>query len=175
MQKVEVIDSGDTKYLPGDRINRFEMAAENRSMIKKLVVVDSGDSEYDENDVVLKTNIDDINSDLKNDGKKKIKTRKTDAATFKPLLLGITRASLNTESFLSAASFQETTRVLTDAAVEGKTDYLNGLKENVIIGRLIPAGTGKMTSTYSEIAKKRDIDRLVANNKKQENIDNIDQ
>ena len=64
--------------------------------------------------------------------------------TFSPLLLGITRASLNTESFISAASFQETTRVLTDAAVEGKTDYLKGLKENVIIGRLIPAGTGAL-------------------------------
>ena len=73
---------------------------------------------------------------------KTIKTRKAEPATFKPLLLGITRASLNTESFISAASFQETTRVLTDAAIEGKTDNLRGLKENVIIGRLIPAGTG---------------------------------
>jgi len=80
--------------------------------------------------------------DLKEDGKKVIKSRKGRTATFKPLLLGITRASLNTESFISAASFQETTRVLTDAAIEGKTDHLRGLKENVIIGRLIPAGTG---------------------------------
>jgi len=79
---------------------------------------------------------------LKEGGKKEIKSRKCRPATFTPLLLGITRASLNTESFISAASFQETTRVLTDAAIEAKTDNLNGLKENVIIGRLIPAGTG---------------------------------
>ncbi len=70
------------------------------------------------------------------------KSRAARPATFLPLLLGITRASLNTESFISAASFQETTRVLTDAAVEGKTDYLRGLKENIVMGRLIPAGTG---------------------------------
>ena len=81
---------------------------------------------------------------MKNSGKKLIKTSKPKPVTFSPLLLGITRASLNTESFISAASFQETTRVLTDAAVEGKTDYLKGLKENVIIGRLIPAGTGAL-------------------------------
>ena len=86
----------------------------------------------------------DINKDLKASAKKLIKTSKPKPLTFSPLLLGITRASLNTESFISAASFQETTRVLTDAAVEGKTDYLKGLKENVIIGRLIPAGTGAL-------------------------------
>ena len=79
---------------------------------------------------------------MKEGGKKVIKSRKCLPATFTPLLLGITRASLNTESFISAASFQETTRVLTDAAIEAKTDYLRGLKENVIIGRIIPAGTG---------------------------------
>ena len=158
MQKVEVIDSGDTKYLPGDRINRFEMGDENKSMIAKLVVTNSGDSEYDEKDIVLKTNIDDINKDLKVDGLKLIKTRKARPATYKPLLLGITRASLNTESFLSAASFQETTRVLTDAAVEGKTDNLTGLKENVIIGRLIPAGTGFTGNRDLEVSSTNDSD-----------------
>ena len=83
-----------------------------------------------------------MNEELKKAKKSPVKTSKPKPVTFSPLLLGITRASLNTESFISAASFQETTRVLTDAAVEGKTDYLRGLKENVIIGRLIPAGTG---------------------------------
>ena len=159
MQKVEVLDSGDTKFLPGDRINRFEMAAENRSMIEKLVVSDCGDSEYDNGDVVLKVNIDDINKDLKEDEKKLIKTIKASPATYKPLLLGITRASLNTESFLSAASFQETTRVLTDAAVEGKTDLLNGLKENVIIGRLIPAGTGFGPNRKLKINSSEDVEQ----------------
>lgn len=142
MQKVEIQDSGDTEFLPGDRIGRFIVKNRNLDMVNSGVVTDSGDSDYEENDVVLISNIKDINKELKKSKKKLVKTRKADPTTFKPLLLGITRASLNTESFISAASFQETTRVLTDAAVEGKTDHLRGLKENVIIGRLIPAGTG---------------------------------
>ena len=92
--------------------------------MKKSVVLNPGDSDYDEGDVVLDSNIKDINRQLEEDEKQLIETRKADPATFKPLLLGITRASLNTESFISAASFQETTRVLTDASVEAKTDYL---------------------------------------------------
>ena len=142
MQKVTIESPGDTLYLHGDRVNRFEVNRVNEEMKKKLVVVDPGDSDYQENDVVAVENIKDMDSELKDAGKKTIKTKKAKPVTFSPLLLGITRASLNTESFISAASFQETTRVLTDAAVEGKTDYLKGLKENVIIGRLIPAGTG---------------------------------
>ena len=142
MRKVEVNNSGDSIYLQGDRINKFNFQEEVKTMLKKVVVINAGDSDYEAGDVVLKENIDDINSELKEDGKKPIKSRKAVPPTSSPLLLGITRASLNTDSFISAASFQETTRVLTDAAVEGKTDNLLGLKENVIIGRLIPAGTG---------------------------------
>ena len=142
MHKVSIEDSGDSKFLPGDRVNRFILKNENKSLLSKLVVTNAGDSEYDIDDVVDKINIQETNKELKDKKLKTIKTRKADPATFKPLLLGITRASLNTESFISAASFQETTRVLTDAAIEGKTDSLRGLKENVIIGRLIPAGTG---------------------------------
>ena len=144
MRKVEIIDPGDTDYLTGDRIGRFIIQNANRDMSKKVVVIDAGDSDYHIGDVTLAVNVRDANKELKEDGKKPIKTTKAHPATFRPLLLGITRAALNTESFISAASFQETTRVLTDAAVEGKTDYLRGLKENVIIGRLIPAGTGAM-------------------------------
>ena len=144
MQKVTVEDSGDTLYLHGDRINRFEIQKTNEELKKKVVIADSGNSDYEEGDVVYNSNVKDVNKDLKESGKKLIKTSKPKPVTFSPLLLGITRASLNTESFISAASFQETTRVLTDAAVEGKTDYLKGLKENVIIGRLIPAGTGAL-------------------------------
>ena len=96
--------------------------------------------------MVLKENVNDINNELKDKKKKAIKSSKCKPPTSVPLLLGITRASLNTDSFISAASFQETTRVLTDAAVESKTDNLQGLKENVIIGRLIPAGTGSQNS-----------------------------
>ena len=88
------------------------------------------------------SNVKELNLEFKEANKKPAKFTKAKPATFKPLLLGITRASLNTESFISAGSFQETPRVLTDAAIEGKTDNLEGLKENVIIGRLIPAGTG---------------------------------
>ena len=142
MRKVNVESAGDSLFLEGDRVNRFEVKIANEELMKKLVVTDSGDSDYDVNDVVLATNINDINKELKESKKKLIKTRKPNPITYDPLLLGITRASLNTESFISAASFQETTRVLTDATVEAKTDYLTGLKENVIIGRLIPAGTG---------------------------------
>jgi DNA-directed RNA polymerase subunit beta' len=142
MQRVEILDSGDTEFLPGDRIGRFLVKNTNLDMLDKCVVEKAGDSDYEVEDVVYNSNIKDINKQLKNDGKELVVTRRADPATFKPLLLGITRASLNTDSFISAASFQETTRVLTDAAVEAKTDNLVGLKENVIIGRLIPAGTG---------------------------------
>ena len=159
MHKVIIEDSGDSQFLPGDRVNRFILKEENLSLLNKLVVKNPGDSEYEENDVVEKHNIQETNKELKEQGKDTIKTRKANPATFKPLLLGITRASLNTESFISAASFQETTRVLTDAAIECKTDHLRGLKENVIIGRLIPAGTGAeharnlLVSNPSEIEK----------------------
>ncbi|MDB4125919.1 DNA-directed RNA polymerase subunit beta', partial [Candidatus Marinimicrobia bacterium] len=142
MHKVAIEDSGDSKFLNGDRVDRLTLKKENKSLLSKLVVNDPGESEYLEDDVVDKINIQEVNKELKEKSLSIIKTRKCIPATYKPLLLGITRASLNTDSFISAASFQETTRVLTDAAVEGKTDHLKGLKENVIIGRLIPAGTG---------------------------------
>ena len=143
MQKIEVVDPGSTDLLKGDRVNKSEFSLINLSMKNNLVVSDSGDSDYEIFDVVSKENIKDLNKELKEDGKKLVKTKKANPATSKPLMLGITRASLNTNSFISAASFQETTRVLTDAAIEAKTDNLLGLKENVIIGRLIPAGTGR--------------------------------
>ncbi len=142
MQKVRINDPGDTGVLRGDRLNRFVINGINREMKRKVVITNPGDSELTEGDVHPKTEVDTLNKALKADGKTPAKTRTAKPATFHPLLLGITRASLNTESFISAASFQETTRVLTDAAVEGKTDYLRGLKENIVMGRLIPAGTG---------------------------------
>ena len=142
MQKLEVVDPGDTKFLALDRINRSDLFAENERILKMIVVSDPGDSDYEEGDLLDKGEQREINKQLKEEEKKPVKGKTVKPATFRPLLLGITRASLNTESFISAASFQETTRVLTDAATEGKTDYLMGLKENVIMGRLIPAGTG---------------------------------
>ena len=96
-------------------------------------------------------------------------------ATAIPVLQGITKASLQTKSFISAASFQETTRVLTEAAVNGKVDTLDGLKENVIVGRLIPAGTGNITTEYSKIAAKRDYEKLAEKKKITENQEDLQQ
>jgi DNA-directed RNA polymerase subunit beta' len=154
MQKVEIQDPGDADYLPGDRINRFAVLKTNQEIMDKSIIQTIGDSDYEAGDLVANQNIDDINEELAEQGKELIVAEPAQAATFKPLLLGITRASLNTDSFISAASFQETTRVLTDAAVQGKTDYLRGLKENVIIGRLIPAGTGASDNLNIETRKK---------------------
>ena len=114
----------------------------NDELIGKFVVTDPGGSALKKGTILDRREVRDINNQLIRDDKEELQTREAEPAISKPILLGITRASLNTESFISAASFQETTRVLTDAAVEGKTDNLKGLKENVIIGRLIPAGTG---------------------------------
>ena len=142
MQKVSVKDPGDSRFLQQDRISRIDFFAENERLANIAIVTSPGDSGLDENMVIDKTEFNEINKEMKADGKEPAKYRKAKPATFEPVLMGITRASLNTESFISAASFQETTRVLTDAASAGKTDYLHGLKENVAVGRLIPAGTG---------------------------------
>ena len=160
MQKLEVVDPGDTKFLALDRINRSDLFAENERISKMIVISDPGDSDYEEGDLLDKGEQREINKQLKEEEKKPVKGKTVKPATFRPLLLGITRASLNTESFISAASFQETTRVLTDAATEGKTDYLMGLKENVIMGRLIPAGTG-FVATRKPLVKKIDDDEKV--------------
>ena len=142
MQKVSIDEVGDAHYLPEDRVNRATFFETNEKLKSMVVVTDSGESELEEEVLVDKKEYQEINKSLKEDGKKQAKARNSKPATFNPLLMGITRASLNTDSFISAASFQETTRVLTDASTSGKTDYLRGLKENVAVGRLIPAGTG---------------------------------
>jgi len=142
MQKVSIDDVGDSHFLPKDRINRAEFFETNEKIMSMVVVTDSGDSELESESLINKKDYTEINKTLKEEGKKIAKSTKANPATFNPLLMGITQASLNTESFISAASFQETTRVLTDASTSGKTDFLRGLKENVAVGRLIPAGSG---------------------------------
>jgi DNA-directed RNA polymerase subunit beta' len=142
LQKVQIIDGGDSMFLEGDQVDKSIFFEENEKILEKVVVTDPGDSLFRESDLTDKKTIELINRDLKNDKKKPIKFRKAKPASFTPVLLGITQAALNTDSFISAASFQETTKVLTDAAVAGKEDSLIGLKENVIMGHLIPAGTG---------------------------------
>jgi DNA-directed RNA polymerase subunit beta' len=142
MQKISVVESGDSEYLPKDRINRSEFIATNNNILSMVKVTHPGDSDYEKDMLVDKKEFIENNKELKEAEKTPAKYTKTKPATFEPLLMGITRASLNTDSFISAASFQETTRVLTNAATAGQTDYLRGLKENVAVGRLIPAGTG---------------------------------
>ena len=143
LQKVKVIDPGDTQYLEGDVVHRFKFYAENENLKNKVFVTDRGDSikvkMYDLQD---KKYVKEVNAELKKKAKELVKFRDARPAIANPILLGITQTSLTTDSFISAASFQETTKVLTDAAIEGKVDHLLGLKENVIVGQLIPAGTG---------------------------------
>jgi DNA-directed RNA polymerase subunit beta' len=117
-------------------------------MLQKVEVDDAGETELIQGEQIDRIEFDEINVRAKEEGKKEAQAH--------PVLLGITKASLQTRSFISAASFQETTRVLTEAAVNGKIDTLDGLKENVIVGRLIPAGTGSVMNSLREVATKRD-------------------
>ncbi len=142
MQRVRVLDPGDTRFLEGDTVNKFAFKEENEKILNKVVITDPGDSRFKEGQLVDKVKFEYTNRQLEKAEKKPAEARDAEPATAEPILLGITQAALSTDSFISAASFQETTRVLTDAAIEGKVDYLYGLKENVIVGNLIPAGTG---------------------------------
>ncbi len=141
-QRVRVVDSGDTPFLEGDIVDVHRIREENVSIGKKIVVTARGDSKYRASQLVERAVVMAKNRDLRRAKKKVIEFRDSSPATTEDVLLGITSAALSTDSFISAASFQETTKVLTDASVEGKLDKLIGLKENVIIGQLIPAGTG---------------------------------
>ena len=159
MQKVAIDDPGDTQYLEKDRVNKYEVFEENERVRNMVLVEDPGDTELRQGRIIRRSKLNKLNEQAKENGGEPAKSREARLATFRPLLLGITRASLNTESFISAASFQETTRVLTDAATSAKVDYLRGLKENVIMGRLIPAGTGQ--KRYREIIVDSENDVLV--------------
>ncbi len=144
MQKVEIIDSGDTTFLPGEYVDKFEFREENDLVLDKKVVTDVGDSNrFKLGQIISPRELRDENSALKRKDQKTVEVRDALSAVSRPTLQGITQASLKTESWLSAASFQETTKVLSEAAIRGKADRLVGLKENVIVGHLIPAGTGQ--------------------------------
>ena len=134
--------------LQGVQINDKHIEVIVRQMLQKVEIDDAGETDLIHGEQMDKIEFDEINAKVVEEGKK--------PATGHPVLLGITKASLQTRSFISAASFQETTRVLTEAAVNGKADTLEGLKENVIVGRLIPAGTGAMMNSLREVATKRD-------------------
>lgn len=143
MRKVTIEDAGDTKFLEGDTEDRFDFNTENDWIYDKKVVTDSGDShKMRPGKIVTLREVREENSILRRADKKPVEFRDAKPATSSPLLLGITKASLGTQSWISAASFQETTKVLSSAAIQGKTDTMLGLKENVITGHPIPAGTG---------------------------------
>ncbi len=143
MRKVEIIDPGDTKFLERQVVDKLEFMDENDWVYGKKIVLDAGDSQNLRAGMVITARkLRDENSLLKRRDLKLIEARDAVPATSQQVLQGITRAALQTNSFFSAASFQETTKVLNEAAILGKIDFLEGLKENVIVGHLIPAGTG---------------------------------
>ena len=143
MRKVEIQDAGDTRFLEKQIVDKLDFLDENDRIWGKKVVTDAGDSEtLRAGQIVTARRLHDENSSLRRRDKKLVEARDAMCATASQILQGITRAALGTKSFMSAASFQETTKVLNEAAIQGKVDYLDGMKENVICGNLIPAGTG---------------------------------
>ena len=161
MLKVEIVDAGDTRFLEGQSVHKADFMEENDSIYGMKVVVDAGDSTtLKAGQIVSARKLRDENSQLKRADKQLVESRDAVPATSTPLLQGITRASLQTQSFISAASFQETTKVLNEAAISGKEDHLLGLKENVIVGHLIPAGTGVRRFQKVLVANKEEMDAI---------------
>jgi DNA-directed RNA polymerase subunit beta' len=157
MKKVEIVDAGDTKFLEEDLEDRVDFIAENDRIFDKKVVTEAGEStKMRAGQIITLRELREENSILRRADKKLVEVRDAKPATATPVLLGITKASLGVQSWISAASFQETTKVLSTAAINGKTDYMAGLKENVITGHLIPAGTGQ-----------RDFDNLIVGSKEE--------
>jgi len=163
MQKVQIEDPGDTTFLEKDAVNKWDFMEENDEIYDKKVVVDPGDStELKAGQIVTLRKLRDENSNLKRRDQKLVEVRDAIPATSSPILQGITRASLGTKSFISAASFQETTKVLNEAAIAGKRDDLLGLKENVIVGHLIPSGTGLRRYERLIVGSQEEYDQLMA-------------
>jgi DNA-directed RNA polymerase subunit beta' len=153
MRKVRVENPGDTDFLPNEVVDKFRFREENDRMNKVARIKETGDGKFAVNSIVTRADIKEANAKIEADGGEPIKALKARPATAKTLLLGITKASLQSESFLSGASFQETTKVLTEAALASKVDNLIGLKENVLLGHLIPAGTGFKPYTAIRVRK----------------------
>ena len=163
MRKVQIEDSGDTTFLENQLVHKDDFIHENDEIFGKKVVEDAGDSErLKPGQIVTARQLRDENSILRREDKNLVTARDAVAATATPILQGITRASLQTKSFISAASFQETTKVLNEAAVNGKIDTLEGLKENVIVGHKIPAGTGMRDYDSIIVGSKEEYDEIMA-------------
>ena len=166
MRKVRIDDPGDTTFLEQELVDKLDFAEENDRIWGKKVVTDAGDSEnLKRGQIITARKLRDENSSLKRRDLKLVQVRDAVAATSTQILQGITRAALGTKSFMSAASFQETTKVLNEAAIRGKVDYLEGMKENVICGHLIPAGTGLRQWEKIIVGSKEEYERIQANRK----------
>ena len=166
MRKVQIEEPGDTTFLEQEVVDKLDFAAENDRIWGKKYVIDAGDSENIRKDqIITARKLRDENSSLRRRDLRLVKVRDVVPATSKQILQGITRAALQTKSFMSAASFQETTKVLNEAAIRGKVDTLEGMKENVICGHLIPAGTGLRQWDKIVVGSKEEYDRMLANRK----------
>ncbi len=164
MRKVQINEPGDTRFLEQQVVDKLDFQDENDRIWGKKVVTDAGDSQtLQAGQIVTARKLRDENSMLKRRDLKLVQVRDAVPATSTQILQGITRAALQTKSFMSAASFQETTKVLNEAAIYGKTDFLEGMKENVICGHLIPAGTGQREYDKIIVGSKEEYDRVVAN------------
>ena len=162
MQKVLVVDAGDTTLLEDNYVDRFVLEEMNDSLYDNFVVIDSGESDLSIGEVVDRRRLREVNSSLKRQDKREVVVRDAQPAVAEPVLLGITQAALATDSFVSAASFQETTKVLTEASIAAKSDPLFGLKENVIVGHLIPAGTGQREFKDLIVGSQKEYEELQA-------------
>jgi DNA-directed RNA polymerase subunit beta' len=163
MRKVEIQDAGDTHFLERNLVHAIDFIEENDNIYGKKVITDSGDSDrFKAGQIISARELRDENSLLKRQDKALVQARDAQPATATPELQGITRASLQTKSFISAASFQETTKVLNEAAVSGKVDFLEGLKENVIVGHKIPAGTGMKRWDGLLVGSQEEYDEMMA-------------
>ncbi|MBR0259677.1 MAG: DNA-directed RNA polymerase subunit beta', partial [Prevotella sp.] len=166
MRKVQINDPGDTIFLEQEIVDKLDFAEENDRIWGKKVVTDAGDSEiFQKGQIITARKLRDENSSLKRRDMKLVQVRDAVPATSTQILQGITRAALQTKSFMSAASFQETTKVLNEAAIRGKSDNLEGMKENVISGHLIPAGTGLREFEKIIVGSKEEYERMQANRK----------
>jgi DNA-directed RNA polymerase subunit beta' len=164
MQKVEILDAGDTGFLQNQVVDKWAFREENDNILDKKVVIDAGDSSTLKPGMIISARrLRDENSSLKRKDLKLVQVRDAETAVSAPTLQGITAASLGTESFISAASFQETTKVLSEAAIRGKRDFLLGLKENVIVGHLIPAGTGQRAIQGIIVGSQEEYEKLSEN------------
>ena len=162
MQKVAIVDSGDTSFLQGEYVDKLEFREVNDLVLDKKVILDGGDSQKLKPGMIISAReLRDENSSLKRKDMRIAEVRDAMPAVSMPTLQGITQASLKTESWLSAASFQETTKVLSEAAIRGKADSLAGLKENVIVGHLIPAGTGQRVFNDLLVGSEEEYEKLV--------------